>query len=128
MSDAERVRAGKGALKSARIRVCPLFGPAHEVEIPPAEGGHGGADPVMLAELSGASSPPDPYGRAAGHVDGAASLRVGVAANESIRTGALVHVDDLFALPAGRDEATPRARGGSAGGPSARRGPGGTSG
>ena len=45
------------------------------------------------------SPPPDPYRRAASHVDGAASLLVGFAANESIRTERLVRTDELFRLP-----------------------------
>jgi predicted dehydrogenase len=99
MQDAERAKASKGAFKAARIAVHPMFGAAYEVEIPPGEGGHGGADPVMLEQLFSPSPTPDPYHRAASHVDGAASLLVGFAANESIRTERLVHVDDLFRLP-----------------------------
>ena len=67
----------------------------------PGEGGHGGADPVMLEQLFSPSPPPDPYHRAASHIDGAASLLVGFAANESIRTERLVHIDDLFRCPDG---------------------------
>jgi predicted dehydrogenase len=99
MQDAERAKASKGAFKAARIAVHPMFGAAYEVEIPPEEGGHGGADPVMLEQLFSPSPTPDPYHRAASHVDGAASLLVGLAANESICTERLVHVDDLFRLP-----------------------------
>jgi predicted dehydrogenase len=99
MTDAERSRASKGPFKEARIRVCPMFGQAYEVDMPPGEGGHGGADPVMLDELFSPSPPPDPDGRAASHLDGAASLLVGFAANESIRTGQRVRTDDLFSLP-----------------------------
>jgi predicted dehydrogenase len=99
MQDAERTKASKGAFKAARITVHPMFGAAYEVEVPPGEGGHGGADPVMLEQLFSPSPPPDPYHRAASHVDAAASLLVGFAANESIRTERLVHADDLFRLP-----------------------------
>ncbi len=99
MQDAERATASKGAFRDARITVHPLFGAAYEVEVPSGDGGHGGADPVMLEQLFAPSPPPDPYRRAASHVDGAASLLVGFAANESIRTGRLVRVDDLFRLP-----------------------------
>jgi predicted dehydrogenase len=98
MSDADKARASKGAFKEATLRVWPMFGQAYEVDIPPGEGGHGGADPLMLEQLFAPSPPPDPYGRAASHVDGAASLLVGFAANESIRTGRRVRVDDLFPL------------------------------
>jgi predicted dehydrogenase len=99
MQDSERATASKGAFRAARITVHPMFGPAYDVEVPSGEGGHGGADPVMLAELFSPSPPPDPYGRAASHIDGAASLLVGFAANESIRSERLVHTDDLFRLP-----------------------------
>jgi predicted dehydrogenase len=99
MGEAERAKASKGAFKEATIRVCPMFGTAYEVDVPPGEGGHGGADPVMLAQLFSPSPPPDPDDRAATHIDGAASLLMGFAANESIRTGRLVHTADLFSLP-----------------------------
>jgi len=99
MEDAERATASKGAFRSRRITVYPMFGAPRDVEVPSGEGGHGGADPVMLADLFLADPPLDPYGRAASHVDGAASALVGFAANESIRCGRLVHVDDLFRLP-----------------------------
>jgi predicted dehydrogenase len=99
MEDAQRATASKGAFRAARITVHPMFGAPYEVDVPSGEGGHGGADPVMLEELFSPSPPPDPYGRAASHVDGAASLLVGFAANESIRSERLVHTDDLLRLP-----------------------------
>jgi predicted dehydrogenase len=99
MQDSERATASKGAFQSARITVHPMFGAPRDVEVPSGEGGHGGADPVMLADLFSPAPPPDPYGRAASHVDGAASALVGFGANESIRSGQLVHLDDLFRLP-----------------------------
>jgi predicted dehydrogenase len=100
MADQERAMASKGAFKAARITVCPMFGQPYEVDVSHGEGGHGGADPVMLAQLFAAAEPVDPYGRAASHIDGAASLLVGFAANESMRTGTLVRTRDLFPLPA----------------------------
>ena len=99
MQDSERARASKGAFKGARISVHPMFGAAYEVDVPSGDGGHGGADPVMLEQLFSLSPPPDPYHRAASHIDGAASLLVGFAANESIRTERFVRTDDLFQLP-----------------------------
>jgi hypothetical protein len=100
MSDQERASASKGAFKAARITVCPMFGEPYELDVSHGEGGHGGADPVMLAQLFAPAAPADPYGRAASHIDGAASLLVGFAANESMRSGALVRTRDLFSLPA----------------------------
>ena len=69
--------------------------------IPEGVGGHGGGDAVMLEQIFGAEPPADPFGRAASHIDGAASILLGISANESIRTGRQVHVDDLLPLPAG---------------------------
>src|SRR5262245_4877908 len=85
LGDAERARAqaSKGAFKEAAIRVCPMFGATYEVDVPAGQGGHGGADPVMLEQLFSPAPPPDPYRRAASHLDGAASLLMGFAANES---------------------------------------------
>ena len=99
--DAERARtrASTGAFKEATIRVYPMFGAPYEVDVPSGQGGHGGADPVMLEHLFSPSPPPDPYHRAASHLDGAASLLMGFAANESIRTGRMVRTRDLFVLP-----------------------------
>jgi predicted dehydrogenase len=93
------VQTSKGAFKSSRLHVFPMFGPAYEVDIPAGEGGHGGADPVMLEQLFSASPPPDPFRRAASHIDGAASILMGIAANESIQSGRMVKIDDLFPLP-----------------------------
>jgi predicted dehydrogenase len=93
-------KASKGAFKEAAIRVHPMFGASYEVEVPAGQGGHGGADPVLLEQLFSPAPPPDPYHRAASHLDGAASLLMGFAANESIRTGQAVRTADLFRLPA----------------------------
>ncbi len=96
--------ASKEAFKEATLRVFPMFGTAYDVDVPAGEGGHGGADPVMLDQIFLPTPPPDPYHRAASHIDGAASILTGIAANESIRTGSVVHIDDLFVLPT-RDRA-----------------------
>jgi predicted dehydrogenase len=96
--EAAKSQASKGAFKETRLRVFPMFGQGYEVGVPVGEGGHGGADPVMLEQIFSAAPPPDPFNRAASHVDGAASVLVGMAGNESMRTGRLVHVDDLFPL------------------------------
>lgn len=95
----DELKASKGPFKEAILRVFPMFGTFYEVEIPEGEGGHGGADPVMLDQIFLPTPPPDPYNRAASHIDGAASILTGIAANESIRSGKLVHVDDLLILP-----------------------------
>ena len=94
-----RMSASKGPFKSARIRVYPMFGMPYDVEVPAGEGGHGGADPILLEQLFSPNPPADPFKRAASHIDGAASILVGIAANESMKTGKMIMIDDLFALP-----------------------------
>lgn len=96
--DSASAAASKGAFKQTAIRVFPMFGVAHEVDVPIAEGGHGGADPLMLADLFSPDPPPDPLKRAATYIDGAASVLVGIAANMSIESGELVDVGELFDL------------------------------
>jgi predicted dehydrogenase len=101
------LKASKGAFKEVTLTVYPMFGTAYEVELPAAEGGHGGADPVMLEQIFSPNPPPDPFNRAASHIDGAASIMLGISANESLRTGQLIRVDDLFALPTPEKQASP---------------------
>jgi predicted dehydrogenase len=63
--------------------------------------GHGGADARMTRVLFGDGAgldQPDTLGRAATERDGAASLMVGLAGNESMRTGAPVRVSDLLKI------------------------------
>ena len=90
--------ASKGAFKRTEIRVFPMFGEPYSVEAPMAEGGHGGADPRMLAEIFLPAGQPDPLQRAATQIDGAASVLVGIAANLSIESGRMVDIRDLFEL------------------------------
>jgi len=97
-----QVSASKGPFKQARMRVFPMFGQGYEVDVPVGEGGHGGADPVMLEQIFSPTPPPDPYHRAASHIDGAASVLVGIAANQAMSTGRMVCIDDLFPLSSER--------------------------
>jgi predicted dehydrogenase len=95
---ASSASASKGAFKSAQMRVYPRFGAAYDVDVPIGDGGHGGADPVMLEQLFSPAPPLDPYHRAASHIDGAASVLVGISANLSMAQGRLITVDDVFPL------------------------------
>ncbi|MEZ4518787.1 MAG: Gfo/Idh/MocA family oxidoreductase [Chloroflexota bacterium] len=88
----------KGPFQYARIRVIPMFGESYEIPVSKGIGGHGGADPIMLENIFLPDPPLDPYGRAASHLDGAASVLVGIAGNLSMQTGQMVHIDDLFPL------------------------------
>lgn len=93
-----QANASKGAFKQAVIRVHPMFGQSYEVDVPTGDGGHGGADPVMLEDIFSANPPDDPFGRAASHLDGAASILVGISGNLAMQSGKMVTVDDLFPL------------------------------
>ncbi len=97
-SDSAAAEASKGAFKQTEIRVFPMFGAPYTVAVPAGEGGHGGADPLMLAALFHPAPAPDPLGRAATHWDGAASVLLGIAANRSMQTGALIDLRELFPL------------------------------
>ncbi len=81
------------------LRVFPMFGTPYDVEIPQTQGAHGGGDSVILQQLFLPQPPADPLNRAASHIDGAASLLVGISANESMRTGLPVECDRLVPLP-----------------------------
>jgi predicted dehydrogenase len=96
--EARDITASKGSFKQTRLTVFPMFKPAYEVTIPETEGGHGGADPVMLEQIFHPNAPHDKFQRAASHIDGAASILLGIAANRSLETKQLIVVDDLFKL------------------------------
>jgi predicted dehydrogenase len=81
------------------IWVFPMHGSPYSVDIPEGVGGHGGGDRVMLEQLFSDNPPADPYHRAASHIDGAASILTGIAANYAIATGQPVEVDELLKLP-----------------------------
>jgi predicted dehydrogenase len=95
---AEEVITSKGAFKHTSLRVHHTFGGSYDIEVPVGEGGHGGADPIMLEQLFSQNPPEDRFNRAASHIDGAASILTGIAANEALRTQMPVMIDDLFPL------------------------------
>ena len=78
-----------------KLVVQPMFSKAYEVEIPVAEGGHGGGDTLLQEQIFSRNAPADSWGRNAGHGQGAASALVGIAANTSFETGMPVQVIDL---------------------------------
>lgn len=81
-----------------RLMLMPLDGPAQQVPLQTLSGIHGGADPLMLRQLLDPGATADSHHRDASHLDGAASALVGIAGNESIRTGRMIDVEDLFSL------------------------------
>ncbi len=76
-------------------RIIPMRGTPRIIEPRTGTGGHGGGDAVMLADLFDPDAPGDPLLRAADERGGAASILVGVAANECFRTGRPVRIDSL---------------------------------
>jgi predicted dehydrogenase len=78
-----------------RTRVLPLRGTARDLEVWTGEGGHGGGDRVLLADLFSPEKNADKYLRAADHRSGAYSILTGVAANHSFLTGQPTEIADL---------------------------------
>lgn len=67
---------------------------AKEFEIPTGQGSHGGGDGILLSDVFRGPGE-DPLGRPAGYPDGVRAVAVGIAANESLRTGEPVKIADL---------------------------------
>jgi predicted dehydrogenase len=88
----------EGSIERRSILLRPLFEPPREIPIDESKGAHGGGDNVLLQDLFG-EPVTDEYMRAASHVDGAASILTGIAANKSIATGQVVFVDDVLNVP-----------------------------
>lgn len=80
------------------LRVFPLFKDPYTVEITRSAGGHGGGDPLLQEQIFSPTAPRDPFGRSAGHEQGAASILVGIAANRSIITNTPVRISNLVNL------------------------------
>ena len=82
-----------GTEPARSVRLFPMFAGPAAVDIP--EGGPHGGDALMLEQIFDPGAPPDPDGRAATHLDGAAAVLLGAAANRSIETGQPVDVADF---------------------------------
>lgn len=67
---------------------------AYEVPIVNGEGGHGGGDVLLLSDLFNGPGN-DPLGRPSDYIDGIRSVSVGIAGNESLRTGQAVTMTEL---------------------------------
>jgi predicted dehydrogenase len=97
----EGARAEDGAGTARRIRLFPMFSSPVEIDVPAGAGPHAGDD-LMLEQIFAASPPPDHWGRAASHLDGAASVMLGAAANRSLAEGGPVRIDQLGDRPVAR--------------------------
>ena len=80
------------------LRVFPHFHTPYQIEVPRRGGGHGGSDPLLQEQIFSHHPPADPFQRAAGHEQGAASILVGIAANDSLATGRTVELSSLLDL------------------------------
>lgn len=78
-----------------QVIVHPMFQRAYQVEVPKAEGGHGGGDPLLQEQIFSDQPPVETFGRNAGHGQGAASILIGVAANRSFASGQPVCIESL---------------------------------
>jgi predicted dehydrogenase len=81
-----------------RVTVFPMFGLPFDIPVEQQDGGHGGADAIIMNELFSPTPGPDPLGCRSTPADAAASVLLGIAANESIATGSPVYCDELFTL------------------------------
>lgn len=77
-------RENEGSLESCDITVFPMFDAPWKAEFTVGEGGHGGGDNAMLADLFGEPGE-DPLRRAADHRAGALSILTGIAGNRSLQ-------------------------------------------
>lgn len=77
-------RASEGSLEGCDITVFPMFAAPWKAEFTLGEGGHGGGDNAMLADLFGPATH-DPLQRAADHRAGAMSILTGIAGNISMQ-------------------------------------------
>ncbi|MEV4016068.1 Gfo/Idh/MocA family oxidoreductase [Nonomuraea angiospora] len=84
--------------RGSRLLLQRHWEPAVEIPIPDGAGGHGGGDAMLLHDVFRGPSG-DPLRRQAGFAEGAASVLVGVAGNESLRTGRAVRLDELEPIP-----------------------------
>jgi len=77
-------RENEGGLEGCDITVFPMFAAPWRAEFSVGEGGHGGGDNAMLADLFGEPED-DPLKRAADHRAGAMSILTGIAGNISMQ-------------------------------------------
>jgi predicted dehydrogenase len=86
---------GEALADQTYIRVKPHAGTGYEVEVRESEGGHGGADPIMLQDIF---DPPDddPLKRAADYRAGAWSILTGVAGNHALEQQRPIRIEELI--------------------------------
>lgn len=88
----------EGQEYAMRLSIQTHFEKPKEIEIAKLPGGHGGGDALLQRQMFATPAFADLQHRNAGHEQGAASLLIGVAANQSIQTGLRVNLDSLAPL------------------------------
>ena len=104
--DTSGVTHGEKALPNEghqKITLHRLWNEREDVPFTIGKGGHGGGDTAMLDQIFGAAAGKTEVKTAverlsANEVDGALAMAVGLAANESFRTGKLVNIEELLGL------------------------------
>lgn len=81
--------------KGTKISIHPHFQVAYDVDVGESGGGHGGADPLLIADLFAPERLADPHLRTADHRSGAYSILTGIAANHSIVERRPIRIDSL---------------------------------
>jgi len=86
------------SLNKREIRYYPFeeWGKMEYLETPEVTGVHGGADELLIDELMKGRKGEDTLNQAAGVREGAMSIGIGIAVNESMRTGMPVKIKNLF--------------------------------
>lgn len=96
---AEQTKLPKG-IRQVELKMQKHFCKAGNIAVQEMEGGHQGADPQLRDQLFLPTPPHDHARRMAGWQQGSISVLLGLAANESISTGATVSLDSLLSLEA----------------------------
>jgi predicted dehydrogenase len=86
-------------LETVEIKVIPHWQKGYVVPFENQDdGGHGGGDAILLADLFADPKPADPFGCAAGIEDGAYSIAVGIGANMSMSQRRLVDLREILPI------------------------------
>ena len=80
------------------VRVQRHFEKPVEFDVEKVSGGHGGGDALLQCQMFSSNPPVDATNRNAGHEQGAASLLIGAAANQSMQTGQPVRIEEMVSL------------------------------
>jgi len=95
VSGASADEPGEVKRKQTTITLYREFSGPQSIPVRTAAGGHGGGDPVLLADIFEPDAPADPLHRKADHVDGTYSILIGVAAYRSVQWARPVKIAEL---------------------------------